>query len=77
MTRASAIGPTGVAVGVTINIETQVTRAVAWNAAGTSVSVLPGLPGQSTPQAYAEANGIDDPLRLTRGSELTIPRLDS
>jgi len=28
-------------------------------------------------RVIAEANGIDDPLRLTRGSELTIPRLDS
>ena len=27
-------------------------------------------------RAIAEANGIDNPLRLPRGSELTIPRLD-
>jgi nucleoid-associated protein YgaU len=27
-------------------------------------------------RAIAEANGIDNPLRLRRGSELTIPRLD-
>jgi len=25
----------------------------------------------------AEANGIDDPLRLERGADLTIPRLES
>jgi hypothetical protein len=28
-------------------------------------------------RAIAEANGIDNPLRLRRGSELTIPRLDA
>lgn len=28
-------------------------------------------------RAIAEANGIDDPLRLRRGIELTIPRLES
>jgi nucleoid-associated protein YgaU len=28
-------------------------------------------------RAIAEANGIDNPLRLRRGSELTIPRLDT
>ena len=28
-------------------------------------------------RAIAEANGIDDPLRLRRGSRLTIPRLDA
>jgi len=27
-------------------------------------------------RVIAEANGIDDPLRLKRGSELTIPRID-
>jgi nucleoid-associated protein YgaU len=27
-------------------------------------------------RAIAEANGIDNPLRLRRGSELTIPRVD-
>lgn len=27
-------------------------------------------------RTIAEANGIDDPLRLRRGSDLTIPRLD-
>ena len=28
-------------------------------------------------RAIAEANGIDDPLRLRRGTALTIPRLDA
>jgi hypothetical protein len=28
-------------------------------------------------RAIAEANGIDDPMRLRRGKELTIPRLDT
>jgi nucleoid-associated protein YgaU len=28
-------------------------------------------------RAIAEANGVDDPLRLRRGAELTIPRLDA
>jgi nucleoid-associated protein YgaU len=27
-------------------------------------------------RVIAEANGIDDPMRLRRGSELTIPRID-
>jgi nucleoid-associated protein YgaU len=27
-------------------------------------------------RAIAEANGIDDPLRVKRGTSLTIPRLD-
>jgi nucleoid-associated protein YgaU len=28
-------------------------------------------------RAIAEANGIDNPLRLRRGTSLTIPRLDT
>lgn len=28
-------------------------------------------------RAIAEANGIDDPMRLSRGSELSIPRLEA
>jgi Contractile injection system tube protein/LysM domain len=40
-------------------------------------SIAYGAYGEPTRwRVIAEANGIDDPLRLTRGRELTIPRLE-
>jgi hypothetical protein len=41
-------------------------------------SIAYGAYGDATKwRTIAEANGIDNPLRLRRGSELTIPRLDA
>jgi nucleoid-associated protein YgaU len=41
-------------------------------------SIAYGAYGDATRwRAIAEANGIDNPLRLRRGSELTIPRIDA